>query len=828
MGCQDEKIELYFSMISKPISHVFRTEWLIWLPLAVIAFFSASLFMSGWPKGLLPELITPYSYDGDGMAYLWNLQRVIEGAWYFDNHRAGFPFGSNHLDYPTSDTGSYLAIKLIGWVIPSAAAALNLYYLLGFSLAAIAGYLVSRTTGVSKSFAVATALIYTFTSFHFGRLGHLFFTWYFVAPLFFYVGFRLLLEKQVFLEGSQNLFRKLTNAIALCALASFGIYYSFFGCIVIVFCTVISFCVYRSSKYLFEGLLTLFFIVLGVLLNVLPSLLNIFSNGENREGVSRMAAESELYALKIAQLLLPRGDHRLDAFFEFTNWYNSSFPLITENVSASLGIVGSIGFLILIGSAFFLPFLRRKNTSTYSNTSVHLGAPSFEQGQFQVLAILCIGLVLMGTLGGFSSLFSMLVSSAIRSWNRVSIFIAFISVLACMLAINLLVIKFTKPRFAKAACLLIAVVLLVLGVLDQTAKPCHWCQLANQKLYKNDSDFIATVEASLPKNAAIYQLPYAGYPENGAVNGMGSYDQARGHLHSRHLNWSFGGMRGREGDWFYRKLAQLPISEQVTVAAAMGFSGIYVDRRGYLDTKPEGVKRCADFLTDQVSKIKNNCMAYIELEQKIANTKEAQTDSKTLISGDNLLVFIPLKPQSATTNIDTDTRTLIGQANGYILPIGYQLANNGIPKQIEGGFDTAIDFRNDAPDMPHYFGGVTGLAGISVSNGERLGRWSDALKAKHVTVWLAKPLPKKFQLLVTAQAAGLNTLKPMQIKIGDQTKDITFGSEFETKSVSFEINKPIYKIEFKPADPFSPARRWGSGVNDLIAIHFQKIRIESL
>jgi phosphoglycerol transferase len=800
-------------MISKPISHIFKTEWLIWLPLAVLAFFGASLLMSGWPNGLSPELTTPFSYDGDGMAYLWNVHRAIEGTWYFDNHRTGFPFGSNHLDYPTSDTGSYLAIKLLGWLIPSASAALNLYYLLGFSLCAVTSYLVARTVRVSISFAFATALIYSFTSFHFGRVGHLFFTWYFVVPLFFYVGFRLLSEQNVFLETAHRFKSKLINAVALVTLASFGIYYSFFGCLVIVFCTGIAFCIHRSWKYVFEGLLTVSFIVFGVLLNVLPSLLNIFTHGANREGVNRLAAESELYALKITQLLLPRSDHRLDSFFEVTNRYNSAFPLISENVSASLGMVGSIGFVVLLGFALSLPFFKRKDTNALSLLT------------FQVLAILCIGLVLMGTVGGISSLFSLFVSSAIRSWNRISIFIAFISVLACLLAVDLWVGKFIKARFGKIAALLIAASLVAFGVWDQTAKPCHTCQLANQNLYQNDRTFIRTVENSLPKTAAIYQLPYATYPENGAVNAMGSYDPARGHLHSEHLNWSFGGMRGREGDWFYRKLAQLPISEQVAVVAAMGFSGVYIDRRGYLSVKPESVRRCTDFLKTQVSRIKNNCLSFAELEQEIANTPEAQTTTKPFISTDQQLIFIPFKPELSTAKTSA-AMSQTTQANAYLLPIGFQLVN-GIPQQVEGGFETAIDFRMDDPDMPHYYGGVTGVGGISISNGERLGRWSDALKAKHVTVWLAKPLPKKFQLQITASAAGLNTQKPMTIKIGDQSQTMLFGAGFETKSVNFETNKPVYKIEFMPADPFSPARRWGSGVNDLIAIHFQKILIKS-
>jgi hypothetical protein len=133
--------------------------------------------------------------------------------------------------------------------------------------------------------------------------------------------------------------------------------------------------------------------------------------------------------------------------------------------------------------------------------------------------------------------------------------------------------------------------------------------------------------------------------------------------------------------------------------------------------------------------------------------------------------------------------------------------------------------RKDDPDFPVYLGGLSGLSGISIENGARVGRWSDKLFAKQVTVWLAKPLPKKFTLQIHAQAAGLNAGKPMQVKIGKQTKEIIFGSSFETKTVSFEIDEPIYKIEFKPADPFSPARRWGYGDTGLIAILFQQILI---
>jgi hypothetical protein len=75
--------------------------------------------------------------------------------------------------------------------------------------------------------------------------------------------------------------------------------------------------------------------------------------------------------------------------------------------------------------------------------------------------------------------------------------------------------------------------------------------------------------------------------------------------------------------------------------------------------------------------------------------------------------------------------------------------------------------------------------------------------------------------------AGPNADKPLQIKVGKQTKELTFGSEFETKAVSFELTEPVYKIEFKPFDPFSPARRWGTSDDRLLGVQFEQIAIEA-
>ena len=791
-------------VIVHPFLSIARSEWRIWFSGAALAFVAASLLISGWPQGLIPETATPFTYGGDGLSYLWNIKRVLEGAWFFENAHTGFPFGSNHLDYPTSDTGSYLALKLLGSLFHSPVAAANLYYLLGYSFSLITTYIVSRTLGISRYFSIVGAVLYAFTSFHFGRIGHLFFTWYFVVPLFFYYGFRAFSKDLLFLGAGQGFKKNALHAVALMALASFGIYYALFGCMVLALCAVLAATWQRSWRHLSAGLLAVGFVVLGVLMNVAPSLVHIARHGENREGVNRLAAESELYALKITQLLLPRADHRLESFYELASQYNNAFPLVTENISASLGVAGSLGFVLLLGGVFVASLIAHSQNRHKSNHVV-----SGVQLRLLVLSTLSFALLLMATVGGFSSLFAMLVSTSIRSWNRISIFIAFLSVTAFVMVLDQLVASYVKPTYRMAVGGILAGVVLIFGVLDQTSKPCHTCIAANRALYENDKKFIQSIEKSLPINAAIYQLPYMAYPENSFVNSLGSYDQARGHIHSSNLNWSFGGIRGRDGDWFYRKLALLPINQQAVVINAMGFSGIYVDRRGYLGSAPD--KRCALYADSKIDRVKNDCMTISEVEKDIAAAVGTEGNKQKLVSQDSQLSF---------SHLGVGAKNL-ALADSYLLPIGFKLVN-GIPVPA-GGFEEVIDLRKN--ELPAYVGRITGLSGITVLDGQSVGRWSDASQAKHVTVWLAKPLTGKLTLTVRALGAGPNAGKPLQIKIGKQIKELVFDSEFESKSVSFELTEVAYKIEFKPYDSFSPARRWGTDDYRLLGVEFEQISI---
>ena len=269
----------------------------------------------------------------------------------------------------------------------------------------------------------------------------------------------------------------------------------------------------------------------------------------------------------------------------------------------------------------------------------------------------------------------------------------------------------------------------------------------------------------------------------------------------------------------FRKISHLAIEQQVVIVKALGFNGIYIDRRGYLGDAP--VERCEDIVgadtASQVKRVKTSCLTVREVESAIEGTGT----QPPLVSGDKQLSFFAFKPEDV---VPESRVAQVAQANAYLKPLEFEIIN-GKPV-VTDGFIEAIDFRDE--DFPAYLGSVTGLSGVSNVNGQATGRWSDAFQAKRVTLWFSRELPKKFTLTMTAQAAGPNAGKPIQIKVGKQVKELVFDAKFETKSVSFELAEqgdPVTKIVFKPFDPFSPAARWGTDDARLLAVEFQKIAI---
>lgn len=744
------------------LSGVIRYEWKWWLPGALFSVALAGILISGWPNGFFPNVDYPYTYINDGA--FGAIQRLIEG-WIYDNPRSGYPFGSNLLDYPGSDSGNYLILKLIGSLTGDWYSAHNIYFLLGFAVTFTVGFCVLRALGLSLPFAFTAAFLFDFLPFHFQRIAHLFFTWYFVIPIFYYIAIKFFNQSASDKIAKNNLSIKLIYVLCLIALGSFGIYYALFGLIIFFTVALYEAATNYSPRAIKTAFLASSIVFFGVLLNVTPNLIYKFSSGTNHEVAQRGFAESEIYGFKFAQLIMPISGHRVDRMANISAKYNSASPLVNENATSSLGVVGSIGLVAVF--ALILASLAGVKINRV----------------ISIASLIVLVLFMFGTIGGFGSIFAQVITPSIRAWNRISVFIGFGVLLILFMVIQTEIQKRFAGRRLLIATSLITIILLLAGLYDQTASPCKACNEQARNAFNMDRDFIRSIENSLPKGSSIYQLPYMPYPEVPPLYRLPDYGLSVGFLHSSSLHWSYGGMKGRSGDLFYRSLSKEPITKQLEVIKKLGMAGIYIDKRGFADNGNALIKQLTDLLGT----------------------------SPTLTRSDGEIVFFKTS-QEHPVNLERMSAEQIMQKSGYIID---HLGARYIATFAEG-----INFTR--PDFPSFVKDMRGLSGP-----EAWGRWSDANLASSIRIDFNDPLPNRFNLKFTAQPFGSNTGQDLQVRIGPQLH------RFKLNEGLFEYHKmidlggeKIYDIEFISPQPISPQQLNISSDSRKLGIGLIRLRFE--
>jgi phosphoglycerol transferase len=520
------------------------------------------------------DLTVPMTLGGDAAAMSALVKGLIDNGWYLQNRFLGVPTGLDFRDYPMAESLHFLLMKLISLWTFDYAMVLNLYYLLTFPLTVLTSMFVFRRFKISYSSAIVGSLLFTFLPYHFFRgEGHLFLASYYLIPLMIMVILWVCLNEPMFFiaGGDRETSRRWggptgLTSIAICVLvASAGVYYAFFAGFFLLVAGVFACCHTRSRRPLLTSGILLAALCLALLVNLSPSILYAYRHGKNPTGLERPARGAEIYGMRITQLLLPVTGHRIRYLGSLKASYNRWTPLVNENDYASLGAIGACGFLALVGW-----LIVRRPDIPYADL-------------FNSLAVLNISAVLLATMGGFGSLFAGAVTAKIRAYNRMSIYIAFFSLLAVALVLDRLA---QRCATSKARSWLVAGglgLLLPIGILDQT--PAYFVPPYERlrAAYFNDRDFVRRIEASVPESTMVFQLPYVPFPEHPPVHRMADYSHFRGYLHSKSLRWSYGAMKGREGDAWQRRVAGQPLPEMVKTLVAAGFGGIYVDRFGYAD-----------------------------------------------------------------------------------------------------------------------------------------------------------------------------------------------------------------------------------------------------
>jgi phosphoglycerol transferase len=532
------------------------------------------------------NLWMPFTLGGDAPYYLTVIKGVLVHGWWLENPDLGAPFGQQLYDFPflAHDGFHLVLIKLLGLFSSDPVFVANLFFFLSFPLVALTSFLVLRQLGISATAAMVCSVIYALAPYHFLRdHQHLNLAAYYSIPLGAYLVLSILSGKRLFARRTSAGPRVLAWAssrslitLALCLLvaSASSTYYAVFAILLLIAAMMLVFVTRRDVRALFEGGAVLGLIFSFLALALLPHLIYWYVNGPNLAVAHRLPYESENYGLVLTKMLLPVPGHQIEALSAFAERYLQATPLITEFAPyQSLGFIAAFGFvwLLLVALAGCL--------------SPRWGIGDFRQRQLhRRLAAVTVIAFLIGTTGGFSSLFAWLVSPQIRAWERISIFISFFALAAVALLLDALQervgLRGGRPVLAEA--LLLSV--LMIGLFDLSNERFAPNYETAQNEYTSDARFVEAIDSELPPQAQVFQLPYIPFPEYYQPGlEMGIYEPLRPYLHSNDLRWSYGAVQGRPSADWQVDVADKPTEVLLDTVSDKGFDGIYIDRFGYPD-----------------------------------------------------------------------------------------------------------------------------------------------------------------------------------------------------------------------------------------------------
>jgi phosphoglycerol transferase len=678
---------------------------------------------------------TPMHYDGDGLWYLSLFRQLQNQFFLFENSNLGFPFGSNYFDFPVYYNIFNVLVFLISKFTQNLGFSFNLIYLLGFSFTFISTYVVSRFFKIRYFAAFMLAVLFAFLPFHFQRIGHINFSFYSEIPIIFLIAASL---SPKFPHSKLVKIRTPFSLFLLFLLGQINVYSTLFSALVLLSFIIASLFLSFSFDSIKNLLYGVFVLLLTQLLVYVPSVIWILKNGSNSDAISRTAADSEIYGLKFIQLILPHPGHRFGGFSELNQKYSTTAPLVNENISSSLGILSTIGMIILI-----LSFLKPK-----------LQSIDLEKYFFGVAFIVIFS---FASIGGLGSVFSYMVTPQIRAWNRLLPILAFISVFIFIRELLKFIEKNCKNIQNQSLIVVVLSAILIFGVWDQTSKSCQECLNSASLAYDSDRSSSEFIEKIAPTNSSFYQMPFVSFPGHMKIGEVSAYTHLFGYLFAeKNFYWSFGTIRGRQGNDFFETLSREPLSKQVSTATAMGFNYIYLDTRGYPNMAASEVQELISLVGQE------NYFGEDSSRVALFRLPNAVKENPPFFKGE-------LTPETYDYYADSE---------GVRLPVAPL---------------SEIDFRSN--QLPSAVKKLSGMSGY-----EPWGRWTSDSQAK-IIFW--KQQSKK-EVVIEFTPFDSNIDSKLEIKVAGVTKFVNMKAGLN--SVKIDLNyKEFDEIVFHTKNNQSPS-----------------------
>lgn len=508
---------------------------------------------------------TPFGMDGDSTFVAMQLRDIADQGWYWNNPDLAYPFGQNGSMFPELNVVHVLAVKALGLFASSPYTPGVAYFVLGFPLAALAMYALVRSQGMSRWAAFLAGVLFANAPGHQELFGHLWLGAYWVVPLGMWVVLEVFHGRPLLsppsgsgLLGGRLGRRTWLTVGALTVVGLSGVYYVAFTLVLLVVAAVAGRWRAGTARGWAPGILSCLY--LGGVLLVPLAAAKLATRGEvitGRLPTARAFSESETFAGKIMDLVLPWPGHLLDPLAFLTFAYNAATHATAE--TSALGLVALAGWLGLVVVA-----LRSLATDRL---------PDADLRSWSALSLVATAFY---TVGGAASFFALFFTPQVRTWSRMSLYILLLGLLAVGWWLTRL-----EARRGRVTAIVVALLLTVVGVLDQTNPGRAPDYAADATRFAGLTSYTRSLQAATRPGCPVFQLPVVPFPESAGTGQMNGYDQLLPYLASDDLEFSSGAMRGTAAaDWQLGVDVGNPQGLATQLAAA-GFCAVEVDAQGY-------------------------------------------------------------------------------------------------------------------------------------------------------------------------------------------------------------------------------------------------------
>jgi hypothetical protein len=338
--------------------------------------------------------------------------------------------------------------------------------LVSYPLTAASATYVAGRLRVSAGVSIALGILYAFLPYHWMAIERVYLsTSFWVVPPAVLVLVWLLSDRPPFFhenaDGHRRFDPKTPRSVASVLigglLGATGVYFAYFAAILALVAGLVG--ALRSRRPATRLVSALLFV--GAISITLLAVSATFPQARftPQARVSAGTVDPDLSGLRITYLLLPIPDHRIGLAARLGRWYGgtlaaSASQLVTDSRTAPLGVLGSMGFFILIAVSLFRPRLAwlsaRMRKLVASLASLNLAA------------------ALVSIVGGFAAVAS-LGWQPVRAFTHMSPYIAYF----CLLAPAVLAdaaMKRTRQSRTRVLVLMLTAVAVILAILDQTPR----------------------------------------------------------------------------------------------------------------------------------------------------------------------------------------------------------------------------------------------------------------------------------------------------------------------------------------------------------------------